>query len=78
MASVSIRDLRNRGGEIADGVAESGPVLVTRDGAPIAELRSVPRKPLGRAAVQGRFRALPPVDPAAHRRDVDDLLDVAL
>jgi len=42
---VSIRELRNRGGEVMERVARGERLLVTRDGHAVAELR-----PLGRPA----------------------------
>ena len=78
MDQVSIRDLRNRGGEVVDRVAAGDRVTVTRDGVPVAELRPVARPPLGAAAVIERWRRLPRVDLAALRRDVDDALDARL
>ena len=45
MGEVSIRELRNRGGEVIERVARGERLLVTRDGHAVAELR-----PLGRTA----------------------------
>jgi prevent-host-death family protein len=39
VTSVSIRDLRNHGGEILDSVMRGANVTVTRQGRPIAQLR---------------------------------------
>jgi prevent-host-death family protein len=78
MTDVSIRDLRNHGGEILDRVAGGEAMTVTRDGHPIAELRPLPRRPLQAALLLQRRRSLPVVDPAKLRADVDDLLDPAL
>jgi len=78
MTDVAIRDLRNHGGEILDRVAGGEAMTVTRDGHPIAELRPLPRRPLQAALLLERRRALPVVDPAKLRADVDDLLDPAL
>jgi len=78
MTDVSIRDLRNHGGEILDRVAGGEAMTVTRDGHPIAELHPLPRRPLRAALLLERRRGLPVVDPAKWRADVDDLLDPAL
>ena len=78
MTDVTIRDLRNRGGEIVDRVAGGEPVTVTRDGKPVAELRPLPRTPLNAAALQERMRLAPAVDPQRLRDDVDSLLDTSL
>jgi len=78
MQSVSVRDLRNHGGEVLDRVARGEALIVTRDGAEVAELR--PRARPGRSAADliARRRSLPQVDPAALRRDLDALLDAEL
>lgn len=75
MADASIRDLRNRGGEIVDQAASGEPVTITRDGKPVAELRAITTDPLSSTALLARWRALPSVDPAALRRDLDDTLN---
>jgi prevent-host-death family protein len=78
MAKVSVRDLRNHGGEILNRVAGGETLTVTRDGDPVAELRPLPRRPLQAERLLERWRALPPVDPAQLRADIDELLDAAL
>ncbi|MGQ0744289.1 MAG: type II toxin-antitoxin system Phd/YefM family antitoxin [Acidimicrobiales bacterium] len=78
MGEASIRDLRNRGGEVIDRVLSGEQVIVTRDGRPVAELRPLPRPRLGARALVERFRALPPVDPQAFRADIDAILSQEL
>lgn len=78
MGDVTIRDLRNRGGDIVDRAATGERVTITRDGTPVAELRPLPRPPLDAAAVLAGARLLPTVDPAALRTDVDGVVDPAL
>ncbi len=78
MASVSVRDLRNHGGEVLDRVARGESVVVTRDGAEVAELRPRVRRSPSAADLIRRRRHLPPVDPEALRRDIDDVLDPSL
>lgn len=77
-ATVSIRDLRNTGGAVVDRVLAGERLTITRSGRPVAELTPLPRRPLSAAAPLERHRGLPPVDPVAFRRDVDDVLDPAL
>lgn len=75
MSDVSIRELRNHGGEVVDRVARGERVTITRAGKAVAELRPVARPPLsGEALLRGR-RRLPAVDPVALRADVDAILD---
>jgi prevent-host-death family protein len=78
MAEVSVRDLRNRGGEILNRVADGETLTVTRDGDPVAELRPLPRRPLRAELLLERWRALPTVDPGKLRADIDELLDPGL
>jgi prevent-host-death family protein len=78
MASVSIRDLRNHGGDIVDRVASGESLTVTRDGKPVAELRPVRAGRLSAAVLVDLWRRLPDVDPVALRDDVDAILDQGL
>jgi len=45
MATVSVRDLRSHGGVVLDRVHRGESVVVTRDGAKIAEIRPLPQLP---------------------------------
>jgi len=78
VAEVAVRDLRNHGGEILSRVAGGETLTVTRDGAPVAELRPLPRRPRQAGLLLERWRALPAVIPAKLRADIDDLLDPGL
>jgi prevent-host-death family protein len=75
---VSIRELRNHGGEVVDRVAAGEHLTVTRAGKPVAELRPMGRPPLAAEVLLGRWRHLPPVDADQLREDLDDLMDPAL
>lgn len=75
MDTVTIRELRNRGGEVVDRVEAGGHVTVTRDGRPVAELRPLRAKGLSAAALLDRWHRLPAVDAAALRRDVDSVIE---
>jgi prevent-host-death family protein len=78
MDSVSVRDLRNHGGDVLDRVARGEAVLVTRDGTPVAELRPCPRPAPRPAELVASRRRLPRVDLARLRADLDALLDSTL
>jgi prevent-host-death family protein len=78
MPDVSIRDLRNRGGDVVDRAARGERITITRAGKRVAELRPLPQPGLDAAALLQRWRHLPPVDRAALRRDIDELLDPQL
>ncbi len=78
MEEVTIRDLRNHGGEVVDRVAAGERLTVTRDGRAVAELRPVPPTPLHAVALLRRWRRLDPVDATALRRDLDAVVDPRL
>lgn len=78
MDSVSARDLRNYGGEVLDRVARGETLVVTRDGAAVAELRPRTRRSPSPAELIARRRNLPDVDPKALRRDLDAVVDGSL
>lgn len=76
--TVSVRDLRNRGGAVLDRVASGGAVVITRDGVPVAELRPLARPPLTARELIRRREALPVLDPERMRADIDSVLDPGL
>jgi prevent-host-death family protein len=78
MATVTIRDLRNHGGEVVDRVLAGERLVVTRDGRPVAELRPIALAPLEASQLVARWRRLPMVDLVAFRADVDAVLDPEL
>jgi len=75
VANVSIRDLRNRGGDVVDRVAAGEQVTITRAGTPVAELRPLAPPPLGADALLARWKRLPCIDPTRLRADIDATLD---
>ena len=78
MATVTVRELRNHGGEVIGRVLAGESLTVTRDGEPVAELRPLGRARLSATALVERRRHLPTVDPVRLRADVDQLVDPAL
>ncbi len=78
MADVTIRELRNKGGEVIDRVIAGEVLTVTRDGNPVARLLPLSRRPLSAEALLERWRNVPPVDPDALRRDIDEIIDQSL
>ena len=78
MVSVSVRDLRNKGGRVLKRVAKGESFTVTMDGEPIAELRPVRRRPLSATVLIERRRKLPRVDPVGLRADIDRVLDTSV
>jgi prevent-host-death family protein len=78
MADVSVRELRNHGGDVLDRVEAGERLTVTRNGRPVAELVPLPRRPLTGDELVRRASSLPAVDPATLRADIDALLDTRL
>ncbi|MGH8896837.1 MAG: type II toxin-antitoxin system Phd/YefM family antitoxin [Egibacteraceae bacterium] len=75
---MTIRELRNHGGDVVERVTRGETLTVTRSGVPVAELRPVPRPPLKASVLLANRRRLPPVDPAALRTDLDAVIDPLL
>jgi prevent-host-death family protein len=78
VADVSIRELRNRGGDVVDRAARGEQITITRAGKAVAELRPVSASPLSAQTLLARWRPLPAVDPATLRSDIDEILDRGL
>jgi len=76
MAEVTIRELRNHGGEVVDRVERGEHVTVTRSGRPVADLR--PLQPAGLSREELVARRLPSVDPRRFRADLDSVIDPTL
>jgi prevent-host-death family protein len=75
---ISIRELRNHGGDVVDRVAAGERLTVTRSGKPVAELRPVGRPGVTAEVLLERWRRLPRLDPDRLREDVDEVLDPRL
>lgn len=78
MGEVSIRDLRNHGGDVIDRVERGERLTVTRDGRRVAELRPLGPLPATAAVLVERWSRLPQVAPEDLRRDLDQVIDAAL
>lgn len=78
MPDVSIRDLRNHGGEVVKRAQRGERLTITRAGTPVAQLVALPRPSAPLDELRQRWAKLPLVDPAALRSDIDDVLDPAL
>lgn len=78
MAEITIRELRNHGGEVVDRVTSGERLTVTRDGKPVAMLLPLEPPPISSQTLINRWAALPPMDPHALRRDVDAIIDQTL
>jgi prevent-host-death family protein len=78
MTEVTIRELRNHGGDVVDRAAQGEQITITRAGKPVAELRPVGRQPLTAETLLARWHRLPPVDYAAMRADLHEVMDADL
>ena len=78
MNDVSIRELRNHGGDVIERVLAGESLTVTRAGAPVAELRPVPKPGIDATALLQRWRNLPRVNAGEFRGDIDEILDGSL
>jgi len=78
METVTIRDLRNRGGEVVDRVTAGERVVVTRDGRAVAELRPLRAREITAAVLLERWRRVPVVEPSSLRADLDAVIDPRL
>jgi prevent-host-death family protein len=78
MESVTIRELRNHGGDVIDRVIAGEHLTVTRAGEPVAELAPVRRRPARAATLLERWSRLPVVDEEMFRADVDAVVDGSL
>jgi len=78
MTEISIRELRNHGGDVVDRVAHGERMTVTRDGRPVALLVPLGREPLSVDVLVDRWSQLPAIYPESLRQDVDALIDPSL
>ena len=78
MADISIRDLRNHGGEVIERAQRGERLTITRSGKPVAELSAIRRPPVPLDELRKRWARLPAVDPAALRNDIDAVIDPAV
>lgn len=78
MGTVSVRDLRNHGGEVLDRIARGESLIVTRDGAEVAEIVPLRRRTRTTAELIAARRTLPTLDSGRLRADLDQILDARL
>lgn len=73
---ISQRELRNDSGAILRAVESGEDFIVTRNGTALAELRPLRRRRfVGRDELLASARRLAPIDAAAFRADVDEVVD---
>ena len=77
-AEITIRELRNHGGDVVARVVAGERLIVTRSGKPVAELCPVRPPPLKASVLLERWRKLPHVDGRRLREDIDAVMDPRL
>lgn len=77
---ISQRELRNDSGAILRAVEAGEDFVVTRNGTALAELRPLRRRRrfVSQAEILAAARVLAPIEAAAFRSDVDEVLDQGL
>jgi prevent-host-death family protein len=78
MGTVSVRDLRNRGGDVLARVQRGESLTVTSSGDPVARLTPLPRPSASPEELVRRWRNLPPMDLVSLRGDIDAVTDTSL
>jgi len=77
-SSVTVRDLRNHGGDVLARVQSGETLTVTSHGVPVAGLRPIQGRYLTSAELIARKRQLPPMDAERLRRDIDAVIDQSI
>jgi prevent-host-death family protein len=78
MDEVSVRDLRNYGGQILDRVQKGETVTITRDGTPAAILSPVPEPNISTRVLLSRWQHLPRIDGELLREEIADIMNLDL
>ena len=73
--SISFRELQEKAEEMLDALADGAHFIVTRDGAPVAELTPARSHFVSRDRLFQELRDAQPIDAARFRADVDEPLD---
>lgn len=77
MSDVSIRDLRDKGGEVIARVQAGEEITVTKSGRPVAELRPLRRGGGDPHTLIEVWSRLPSVDAERLRSDLDSVFDTS-
>jgi prevent-host-death family protein len=72
---ITLRELREKSGEIVRALDRGESFVVTRDGVPVAELTSLRRRFVRVETAVAVFRSAPALDPRRFQGDVDAPLD---
>ena len=72
--TVTVRELRNQGGQVLDRVLAGEQLTITRDGQPVAELSPL-SIPTNLTTMKKRAAKLKAIDPISLRNDLDEIAD---
>jgi prevent-host-death family protein len=72
--TVTVRELRNQGGQVLDRVLAGEQLTITRDGQPVAELSPL-SIPTTLATLKKRAAKLKAIDPTSLRNDLEQLVE---
>jgi prevent-host-death family protein len=72
---VTVRDLRDHGGDVLERVSGGETLVVTRAGVPVAELRPLCAPTGTSEALLERWRRLKPLDAERLRADIHTVID---
>ena len=75
--TVTVRELRNQGGQVLDRVLVGEQLTITRDGQPVAELSPL-SVPTNLTTLKKRASKLKAIDPISLRNDLDEIVDLWL
>lgn len=78
MNEVTVRELRNFGGQVLTRVEAGEAMTVTRDGSPVARLTPLAQPRLNARALLERWRTVPALDPHTLREDIATVMDLDL
>ena len=72
--TVTVRELRNQGGQVLDRVLAGEQLTITRDGQAVAELSPL-SIPTNLTTLKKRASKLKAIDPISLRNDLDEIVD---
>lgn len=78
MNEVSVRELRNYGGQILNRVESGESMTITRDGTPVAVISPLRQPRLSATALLDNWKNVPLINADSLRRDLDQVLDMSL
>lgn len=78
MIEVSVRELRNQGGQILNRVESGESMTITRDGTPVAVISPLRQPRLSATALLENWKNVPLINAESFRSDIDQALDMSL